>query len=75
MAAKVGIIKWGFPHKCVYCHKESPISFVLWQDFEDRVGFCDDSLCPCCVATLHALTSPLSVLIQTGEDIEKDLLE
>jgi hypothetical protein len=53
---------------CYECGKTGKVAVLYIQGI--RV-ICPLVLCPTCIATLHSITSPLSVLVQTGIDTGK----
>ena len=53
--------------ECHSCRKSLPIEKLFMLSISSNT-----LLCPDCVATLHSMTSPLSILVMTGIDTKKD---
>ena len=58
--------EWKQTNSCIACHEAYQTKDLFYIEFgEDAWGnFCKD-----CIIAIHSITSPLSVLINTGKDI------
>jgi hypothetical protein len=73
MPVKWTISKINLKTECCYCQEDIVEGFFIWSHIPGyRVALTPNLLCAKCLASLHSITNPLSVLVMTGTDTKKE---